>query len=136
MKKCRLILRIGEVDEYNRFVKVDAVGDQLSRSIEIVGRRVTLHTAIENFVLQKLCCHPSDKAVLPGGHSLRGRVAQDEDPRSGAGGRHISDALVAKAQTIRVELVRVSQPRTDTRAVRLKGEAAHGVAGKTKTVRP
>src|ERR1019366_6360192 len=136
MKKCRFILRVGEVDEYNRFVKVDAVVDQLSRGVEVVGGRVTLDTAIKKFVLRKLGRHSSDKAVLPSGHSLGGRVAQNEDPRPGAGGRYISDALVAKTQAIRVELVRVSQPRTDTRAVRLKGESTNRIAGKTKTVRP
>src|SRR5664280_679988 len=135
MKKSSLILRIGDVDEHNRRVKFDAVIDQLSRGVEIVGRRVTLDTAIEKLVLREVGRNSSDKAVLPGGHSLRGGVAQDEDPRPGTGGRHISDALIAKAETVRVELVRVSQPRTDTRAVGLEGETAHRVTRKTKTVR-
>src|ERR1019366_6150380 len=136
MKKCRFILRIGEVDEHNRFVKVDAVVDQLSRRVQVVRRRITLDTAIQEFVLRKPCRHSSDKAVLPEGHSLGGRVAQDEDPGPGAGGRYISDALVAKTQTIGVELVRVSSHGRMQKQLGWKAKLRTGSRAKQKPCGP
>ena len=85
VKEGSLVLGIGDVDEHDGFVKLDAFFDQHFCRVEIVRRRIAFDAAIQKFVLREIGCEASDKAILPAGHSLRCGVTQNENTRPRAG---------------------------------------------------
>src|SRR5208337_2016870 len=135
VKKCGLILDVRNVDEDDYLVNLNSLFQHHSCRIQIVGRRIALHTSVEKLILRKVGCDPANEAVAPGSHALRSRIAQHEDARMKSGKWNVSNRLVAKAKIVGIELVRIPEPWTDTRAIRLEREMTHRIACKAKSLR-
>src|SRR5271165_3311550 len=122
-----LILDIGKIDEDDHFVNVNSLVEDHPCGIEIVGWGIALHASVEKFILRKISGNAADEAVAPGGHALRSRIAEYEDPGPKIGARDFSDLLVSKAETVGIKLVRIPEPGTDAGTVGLEGEMTHGI---------
>src|SRR5271165_465540 len=135
MKERCLILDVGNIDEDDDLIYLNSLLENHSRRIEVVGRRITFHTSVEKLVLREVGRDPANEAVAPRGHALRSGIAKDENARMKHGERNVSDGLVPKAKIVGVELVRIPEPGTDARAIRLEREMPHLIARKAKPLR-
>ncbi len=118
MEERGFVLRVGDVDEDDGFVEVDAVTENHARRVQVVRGRVAFYTAVEKFVLRKRPGQPPNVALGPVRHALRSGVAQDQNTWRRAFCFDLANVLVAKTEAVRLELVRSPRAKAECRSSR------------------
>ena len=106
-------------------------GEHHPRHIEVIGGRVAGHASIEEIVLREVGRNSADIAVAPRQLALGEGIAQHENSRPAIGQGNLPDLLVAKAETVGEELIRIAAPVVDEGAIGLEGVMAHRVRDST-----
>src|SRR5271166_3411052 len=108
-----LVLNICDAGEYDDLVDFHSLSEYHSSRIEIVGGRVAAYASVEEVVLRKVGRDPADIAVAPRERAFCEGIAQHQDAGTSIGKRNLPDLLVAKAEAIGEELIRILTPVLD-----------------------